>query len=79
MRSRKAEDAERDFLSYKEENKLFSVEGRQATVAQQKIREFNDAFMVSRNQRQELEAKLSQLQPLLKSNNVNILQFRSLR
>ena len=64
-------------MSYKEENKLFSVEGRQATVAQ-KIREFNDAFMVSRNQRQELEAKLSQLQPLLKSNNVNILQFRSL-
>lgn len=74
---KKLEDAERDFLSYKEENKLFSVEGRQATVAQ-KIREFNDAFMVSRNQRQELEAKLSQLQPLLKSNNVNILQFRSL-
>jgi len=58
---KKLEDAEREFQEYKEAEKLFSIEGKQKMITQ-KIEEFNDAYLETRNQRLELDAKLTELE-----------------
>ena len=63
---KKLEDAEEEFLAYKQQAKLFSVKGKQKVIAQ-KIQEFNDAYLKARNKRLELDAKLTQLDKLSKS------------
>ena len=63
---KKLEDAEEEFLAYKQRAKLFSVKGKQKVIAQ-KIQEFNDAYLQARNKRLELDAKLTQLDRLSKS------------
>lgn len=63
---KKLEDAEEEFLAYKQRTKLFSVKGKQKVIAQ-KIQEFNDACLKARNKRLELDAKLTQLDKLSKS------------
>jgi uncharacterized protein involved in exopolysaccharide biosynthesis len=73
---KKLEDAEEEFLAYKQQAKLFSVKGRQKVIAQ-KIQEFNDAYLQARNKRLELDAKLTELDRLFKSRG-NILRVRSL-
>lgn len=73
---KRLEDAEQEFLTYKEQEKLFSVEGKQR-IAAQKIEEFNDAYLKARNKRLELDAKLAELRRGLESNG-NILHTRSL-
>jgi uncharacterized protein involved in exopolysaccharide biosynthesis/Mrp family chromosome partitioning ATPase len=73
---KKLEDAEEQFLTYKQREKLFSVEGRQKVIAQ-KIEDFNDAYIKSRNKRLELEAKLKEL-GRSSQGGVNILHVRSL-
>jgi len=64
---KKLEDAEREFQAYKEAEKLFSIEGKQKMITQ-KIEEFNDAYLDTRNRRLELDAKLA---ALAKSGNGN--------
>ncbi|GAH48855.1 unnamed protein product, partial [marine sediment metagenome] len=73
---KKLEDAEEEFLAYKQREKLFSVEGRQKVIAQ-KIGEFNDAYIKTRNKRLELEAKLEELRRSSQP-GVDILHVRSL-
>ena len=73
---KKLEDAEEEFLAYKQQAKLFSVKGKQKVIAQ-KIQEFNDAYLKARNKRLELDAKLTQLDRLSKSRG-NIFRVRFL-
>ena len=54
------EDAEQEFLAYKQDAQLISLQDSQQVTAQ-KMREFNDAYIKARNKRLELDAKLSQL------------------
>jgi len=74
---KKLEDSERDFLNYKEQEKLFSVEGRQDEILY-KIRDMNDAYLKARNKRMELESNYKQLKGLTSLNKDNILRVRSL-
>ena len=75
---KKLEDAETEFLAYKQKAKLFSVEGRQGMITD-KMNEFNDAYLQTRNQRLELEAKLGELERLGRgSNRKDMIHIRSL-
>lgn len=57
---KKLEDAEREFQEYKQAERLFSIEGKQKMITQ-KIEEFNDAYLDTRNRRLELDIKLTEL------------------
>ncbi|MBT3259413.1 MAG: GumC family protein [Deltaproteobacteria bacterium] len=54
------EEAEEAFLAYKQRERLFSVEGKQKTIAQ-KIWKFNDAYLGIRNERHAVDARLKEL------------------
>jgi len=73
---KKLEDAEEDFLSYKQNVNLISIEDNQKIITQ-KITDFNDAYIQARNRRMELDAKLAQIEQVLKSSE-DISHFRSL-
>jgi polysaccharide biosynthesis transport protein len=73
---KKLEDAEEEFLAYKQKAKLISVEDSQKIIAQN-IRDFNDAYIKARNKRVELDAKLAQLSRIVRSGE-NIPHLRSL-
>jgi uncharacterized protein involved in exopolysaccharide biosynthesis len=68
---KKLEDTERDFLNYKENEKLFSVEGRQDEILH-KIREANNSYLEARNERMQAEAKLKELNTLSSGSKENI-------
>jgi len=68
---KKLEDTERDFLNYKENEKLFSVEGRQDEILH-KIREANNSYLETRNERLQAEAKLKELNTLASGSKENI-------
>jgi len=70
------EDAEQEFLDYKQQEKLFSITGKQKVI-DQKIEEFNDAYLETRNKRLELDAKLTELKRSLQAKG-SILHIRSL-
>lgn len=70
------EDAEQDFLAYKQDAELISLQDSQQVTAQ-KMREFNDAYIQARNKRLELDAKLSQLRKVAETGK-NIPHVRSL-
>ena len=74
---KKLEDSERDFINYKEQQKLFSVEGRQDEILH-KIREMNDTYLQVRNKRLELEANYKELKGLTALEKDDILRIRSL-
>jgi uncharacterized protein involved in exopolysaccharide biosynthesis len=74
---KKLEDSERDFINYKEQEKLFSVEGRQDEILH-KIREMNDTYLQVRNKRLELEANYKELKGLTALEKDDILRIRSL-
>lgn len=57
---KKLEDAEEEFMAYKQRVKLFSISGKLKLISQ-KIEEFNDAYLKTRNKRLELEAKMAEL------------------
>lgn len=57
---KKLEDDEQKFFDYKQENMVFSIEGKQK-LAEQKIQEFNNRFLETRNKRLELDAKINEL------------------
>jgi succinoglycan biosynthesis transport protein ExoP len=73
---KKLEDAEKEFLAYKQDARLISVEGKQQIIAQ-KITDFNNAYLQARNDRLELEAELEQLKKISQSSK-NIALPRSL-
>ena len=62
---KRLEDAEEEFLEYKQSVKLISVEGKQNIISQ-KITEFNDAYLQARNKRLELDTKLEKLERISK-------------
>jgi len=72
---KKLEDAEEEFYAFKQQNKLFSFSGKQEITAQ-KIAEFNNAYIQTRNRRLEIDSKLEELKPS-SSDKVNILYARS--
>lgn len=57
---KRLEDDEKKFHEYKQMNKLFSIEGKQKVI-DQKIGEFNNEYLVARNKRLELDAKLAEI------------------
>jgi uncharacterized protein involved in exopolysaccharide biosynthesis len=73
---KKLEDAEEEFLAFKQREKLFSITGKQQ-VTSQKIQDFNNTYVETRNRRLEVEAKLAQLGKTLQPEG-NILYARSL-
>jgi len=73
---RKLEKAEADFQAYKEQQQIFSIEGKQNVITQ-KIEEFNDAYLKARNERLELDARLEKLNEFYRSKG-NIRDTRSL-
>ena len=73
---KKLEDAEQEFLEYKQKEKIFSVEGKQKVI-DQKIQDFNDTYLETRNNRLTIEAKLNELKKSLTAEG-NIPQIRSL-
>ncbi|MBI9078053.1 MAG: GumC family protein, partial [Desulfatibacillum sp.] len=72
----KLEEAEQDFVEYKQSNLLFSIEGKIDLITQ-KIEEYNSAYLETRNKRQELDAKLGQLREMIRSGNGGV-EVRSL-
>jgi len=60
------EDAEREFLKFKQDAKLISMEEGQRVITQ-KITEFTDAYIQSRNRRFELDSKLKKINEISKS------------
>lgn len=70
------EDDERAFFEYKQQSKLFSMEGKQRVV-DQKISEFNTKYLEARNQRMELDSKIEELERHLRSSR-GLAKVRSL-
>jgi len=73
---KKLEDSEADFLKYKQDEKIFSVEGKQKVI-DQKIQDFNTVYLDARNKRLSLDAKLSELKKTFGEKG-NIMEVRSL-
>lgn len=69
------EDAEKEFMAYKERSLVFSVEGK-LTMITKKMEEFNEAYLVARNRRLELDANLAELKKSMKSGK-DIYKVRS--
>ena len=57
---KKLEDAEAEFLAFKENEKLFSISGKQRVI-DQKIEDFNEQYLKARNERLAIDARLSKL------------------
>lgn len=70
------EDAEAKFQRFKRQERVVSIEDRKRTISQ-KIAEFNDAYLQTRNRKLELSAKLNELGRLKKSGK-NIRHVRSI-
>ena len=70
------ESAEQEFLAFKQQEQLFSITGKQKVI-EQKIEDFNDAYLAARNKRLELDAKLKELNRIVQSKE-NVLHARSL-
>ncbi len=58
---KRLEDDERAFYDYKQLNKVFSLEGKQKVI-DQKITELNNEYLATRSRRQELDAKLAEIE-----------------
>ncbi len=61
----KLETDEKKFFEYKQENKVFSMSGKQK-LAVQKIQEFNNNYLETRNKRLGLDAKINELNKNIK-------------
>ncbi len=57
---RRLEEAEEEFQEFKQDEKIFSIEGRQQVIAQ-KIADFNDVYLETRNRRLELDTILAEI------------------
>ncbi len=72
----KLEEAEQDFVEYKQTQMLFSVEGKIELITQN-IEEYNSVYLKTRNARQELDAKLFQLKEMIRAGGGGV-EVRSL-
>ena len=63
---KRLEHAEAEFLAYKQDVELISVDDKQKIISQ-KIMEFNDAYLQTRNKRLELDVELKQLERITRS------------
>jgi succinoglycan biosynthesis transport protein ExoP len=59
---KKLEDSEEEFLTYKQKEKIFSFTGKQDLIGQ-KIADFNNSYIQTRNKRLEIDSKLKELNP----------------
>jgi uncharacterized protein involved in exopolysaccharide biosynthesis len=57
---KRLEDDEKKFYEYKQSNKVFSLEGKQKVISQ-KISELNNEYMATKSKRQDLDAKLTEI------------------
>jgi len=73
---KKLEDDEQEFLEYKKNQNVFSMEGKQKVI-DQKITEFNNEYLVARNKRIEIDAKLEEIGKNFGASN-DILNIRSI-
>ncbi len=68
------EDSEQEFLKYKGDAKLFSLEGKQDIITE-KLSDFNAKLLQVRNERLQIEAKLSEMKRIfLKQGNISKIQ-----
>lgn len=58
---KKLEDDEKQFFDFKQENKVFSIEGKQKMV-DQKLSEFNTNYLTTRNERLDLDTKIREIE-----------------
>jgi len=72
---KKLEDSEEEFLAYKQKEKIFSFTGKQDLIGQ-KIADFNNSYIQTRNKRLEIDSKLKELNPASGS-DPNIFYARS--
>ncbi|WP_020589314.1 GumC family protein [Desulfobacter curvatus] len=73
---KKLEDAEKEFIDYKQSQKMFSMEGRQ-TLITQKIASFNRNYLEIKNKKLELDTTLQGLRAAM-GNSANIMRIKSL-
>ncbi len=73
---KRMEEDEQNLHDYKKMNKLFSVQGKQQVI-NQKIAEFNDAYLTARNKRLELDVKLNEIAKVTKSDG-KLIHVRSI-
>lgn len=71
---KKLETSEKKFLDYKQNQKMFSMEGKQIVI-NQKIAAFNQNYLDARNTRLELDIMLNDLETALGNDN-NIMQIK---
>ena len=74
---KKLEDADREFLNFKQNEQLFSITGKQDAIAQ-KISEFNALAVKNRSELQELTTRLNELQALTAGKDLEVVRIRSL-
>jgi len=74
---KKLEDADREFLKFKQEEQLFSISGKQEAISQ-KISEFNALAVKNRSELQEITARLTELQALTAGQDLEVMRIRSL-
>jgi uncharacterized protein involved in exopolysaccharide biosynthesis len=73
---KKLDDAEQEFMAYKQNEQLFSMKGRQEQISKN-IDEFNSAYIQAKNKRLELNTKLQELQRTTGPNG-NVKDVRAL-
>jgi len=73
---KKLEDSEEEFIAYKQKEKIFSFTGKQDLISQ-KISDFNNSYIQTRNKRLEIDSKLKELNPSSGS-DPNIFYARSI-
>ncbi|MFP4477540.1 MAG: GumC family protein [Desulfatibacillaceae bacterium] len=71
---KKLEDAEKRFMAFKQDQGVFSIEGKQQIISQ-KITDFNDAYLEARNRRLALDAELEELNRAMNSGG-ELLEIR---
>ncbi|MFP4583490.1 MAG: GumC family protein [Desulfococcaceae bacterium] len=74
---KKMEDAEAEFIAFKKDRQVFSVEGRQELI-NQKISEINGRYLGTRNDRLEIQARLDKLGNVRTGRRSDVLRVRSL-
>jgi uncharacterized protein involved in exopolysaccharide biosynthesis len=68
------ESSEQEFLKYKGDEKIFSLEGKQEIITE-KLSDFNTKLLQVRNERLQLDAKLSEMKRIfLKQGNITQVQ-----
>ena len=73
---KKLEDAEKEFIDYKQSEKMFSMEGKQNLITQ-KIASFNQNYLNIKNKKLEIDTKLQGFQAAI-GNSADIMRIKSL-